>query len=376
MPSNLPANIRRHKNGKGYEVRLSYKDLLSGEQRRVSKSARTLNEARAILRELSQELYKRGSVAAGNHLFGDWASYWASDILPSSELKQSTQTLYINLLRSNLQNSTLWDKKLRAITSLDLNKYFNGELGHLAQQTRRNLYTIVSHVFESAVQSRLLFANPIKDGVQRPKRNRKQARFPLRSEVEQIIHKLDSSKYRGALELIAITGLRRGEALGLTWNDIDLEARTLRVEASLNDGGIRSTPKSDKSMRTLDLTDKAIRILQREGEIQSLNQTRLGDAWTGNPAGFVFTSDDGSALNPRNFLRVVKRAASSAGLQNHPLGDITVHSFRHYVATELLSKGVEIFVVSRILGHESIQTTVDLYGHLLDESRKRALSLL
>lgn len=148
------------------------------------------------------------------------------------------------------------------------------------------------------------------------------------------------------------------------------------MNASQNDAGKRTRPKSNRSIRTLDLTDKALKILSRELEIQSLNETRLGELWKGIDWNPVFSSDDGKPLNPRNFLRVVKRASTAEGLDEHHLGAITIHSVRHYVATELLNNGVEMIVVSRILGHESIQTTVDLYGHLLDESRKKAMHLL
>lgn len=122
------------------------------------------------------------------------------------------------------------------------------------------------------------------------------------------MQKLSSSRYRGALELIAITGPRRGEALGLSWQDIDFKARTLRVSSSLNDEWMSTLPKSARSIRKLDLTDKALGILSRELEIQSLDETRLGKLWKGSKWNPVFTSDDGMPLNPRNFLRVVKRA--------------------------------------------------------------------
>jgi integrase len=124
--------------------------------------------------------------------------------------------------------------------------------------------------------------------------------------------------------------LRRGEALGLSWDDVDFKAKTLRVNASLNDAGKRTRPKSNRSIRTLDLTDKALRILARQLEIQGLNETRLGNLWKGSEWNPVFSSDDGMPLNPRNFLRVVKRAAKAEGLDEHHLGPITIHSVRHY----------------------------------------------
>lgn len=82
-------------------------------------------------------------------------------------------------------------------------------------------------------------------------------------------------------------------------------------------------------------------------------------------------------MSAREFLRAVQRAAKKAGLETdeskEPVG---IHTLRHYVATKLLESGVEMYVVSRILGHESIKTTVDIYGHLQDRHRKDALELL
>jgi hypothetical protein len=186
MNRQLPPNIRRHKNGKGYEVRLSYQDPLTDQRKRISKSAKTLSEAKAVLRELQLELHRKGSVATGNQSFGEWANYWLEEILPVSDLKESTQQLYSNLFRSNIQNSFFWDKRLHRITPIDLNKFFYGELDGLAQQTKRNIYTVISHIFESAVKARLISSNPLKGAVQRPKRSRKEARFPQRWEIERL----------------------------------------------------------------------------------------------------------------------------------------------------------------------------------------------
>ena len=95
---------------------------------------------------------------------------------------------------------------------------------------------------------------------------------------------------------------------------------------------------------------------------------------SGQPDWFL-QAHDGQMVNPSNLLKAFKRVSVRIGLEEHPLEGVTIHTLRHYVATHLLHNGVEITTVSRILG-KSIQTTVDFYGHLMDESRKRALSLL
>jgi integrase len=91
----------------------------------------------------------------------------------------------------------------------------------------------------------------------------------------------------------------------------------------------------------------------------------------------VFQTEDGKASQPRVLLRAIQSAANRCGLNDSGHADqVGVHTLRHFVASRLLENGVEMMVVSRILGHESIKTTVDIYGHLQDNQRKQALSSL
>lgn len=116
---------------------------------------------------------------------------------------------------------------------------------------------------------------------------------------------------------------------------------------------------------------KGLRKAQNEARLRP-GPLYVGCEW--NP---VFPTEDGKASQPKVLLRAVQSAADRCGLNDagHP-GRVGVHTLRHYVATRLLSNGVEMMVVFRILGHESIKTTVDIYGHLQDNQRRQALSSL
>jgi site-specific recombinase XerD len=111
--------------------------------------------------------------------------------------------------------------------------------------------------------------------------------------------------------------------------------------------------------------------------LQNETKLRLGGFYIDCEWSPVFTTEDGKSSQPRVFLRAIQNAAERCGLNGGAQADrVGVHTLRHYVASKLLANGVEMMVVSRILGHESIKTTVDIYGHLQDSQRKQALTSL
>lgn len=104
---------------------------------------------------------------------------------------------------------------------------------------------------------------------------------------------------------------------------------------------------------------------------------QAGARWSGNPMNLVFTSQLGHPLAGRNVLRTIQKASIGAGLDAPRSREkIGVHTLRHVVSTRLLDGGVPMHTVSRILGHDSIDTTVNTYGHLVEAGRKSAMELL
>lgn len=164
------------------------------------------------------------------------------------------------------------------------------------------------------------------------------------------------------------TGLRRGEALGLQWQDFDEETGILLVRRALTreDGQlITKDTKTPKSRRAVNLPTALSMQLKSHRAEQNAERLKLGRAWTNS--GYIFSTSVGTPIDPRNMYREFREICREAGI-----GDWHPHELRHSAASLMLAQGVKIQVVSEVLGHSSIRMTADVYGHVLAPDRQAA----
>jgi integrase len=183
------------------------------------------------------------------------------------------------------------------------------------------------------------------------------------------------------LYALALTlGLRRGEALGLLWTDIDTTNGTIharrqlrreRIPESERTSSDRHTRlvlrdlKTRRSRRTLHLTP-ALRELLRTHRAQQLREQLSAEPrWT--DSGLIFTTPAGTPIDPDNFARYFHRICEKA-----ELGHWTPHELRHSAASIMLAQGTPLWVVSEVLGHASVAITKDVYGHLIGSEKQEA----
>ena len=168
-----------------------------------------------------------------------------------------------------------------------------------------------------------------------------------------------------SLYVLAVhTGMRRGELLGLKWEDVDLDGQIIRVRRTLTrtDNGKRlavGEPKSKKSCRTVRLTQRAVEALRGHRKRQLEEKLRVGGLY--KDRGLVFAGEAGGLINPsnlrqRSFAPLLKRAG---------LPSITFHDLRHTCASLLFQTNVHPKFVQELLGHASIAITLDTYSHVL-----------
>jgi len=170
------------------------------------------------------------------------------------------------------------------------------------------------------------------------------------------------------LRLILGTGLRRGEALALRWADVRLDRCELSIKGSLTRRGrelVVSDAKTQRSRRVVSLSPAMVRLITEHRAEQVAERLRAGNLW--EDTGFIFATEFGCPVDPRNLLRTTTIAAKRARLPQ-----ISVHTLRHTYATTALLNGVPMHVVSRNLGHSSIMISADIYGHLTDDAARSA----
>jgi integrase len=165
--------------------------------------------------------------------------------------------------------------------------------------------------------------------------------------------------------------MRRGELLGLRWEDLDLEAGTLAIRRALVVVGyevVVSQTKTDRA-RVIALDAGMVAILREWRRSQLEERMRWGSAW--RDSGYIFTREDGSPLHPDETSKQFNRLVASSGLPR-----IRLHDLRHGWATTALAAGVHPKIVAERLGHGSIQITLDTYSHVLPQQDRAAGELV
>ena len=376
MAESIPRGIRKVSSRDGFEIRIRFKDPITGESRRVSGYAKTLPEAKKKQRDMISRIEANQRPKDDSITLADWAISWLEVQVPLLELKPNTTDLYAGLLTKHLLSSKLGKMRMSRIAPVHVSVFIKELSEGSGQSLLRNMYTVLTHLFRSATQNGLIAKSPL-EHLRRPKQKRQEVRFLADDELIAMLKELQVSRYLSVAELILQTGLRRGEVLGLSWDDVDIANQQLHVRHTIDAKGRRGAPKTSRSIRTLDLNIKALVVLRSLRKAQNESKLRLGGFYAECEWNPVFTTDNGKPSQPRVFLRAIQNAAKKCGLDDEIQTDrVGVHTLRHYVASKLLANGVEMMVVSRILGHESIKTTVDIYGHLQDSQRRQALTSL
>jgi integrase len=180
--------------------------------------------------------------------------------------------------------------------------------------------------------------------------------------------------YLAALwRLALLTGMRRGELLGLMWEDIDLDRGMLSVRRTLSRGKggdwVLGQPKTQSGRRAIALPESCVASLRRHRAKQNSQRLRLGEVW--QDSGFVFTGQQGQALHVNVLVTHFKSLIRKAGLP-----DLRFHDLRHTSATLLLAQGVHPKIVQERLGHADISMTLNRYSHVTPDMQRSAADTL
>lgn len=366
--SNGEGNIRQRSNG-SWEARVSYIDESTGKRKRVSFYGRTKGEVRDKLKDASDRIDAGAPPKDATVTVADWLTHWRKTTLRASDRKETTKELYASLSRTHLEPDPFGSTRLDRLRPTHVEGLLVAlqEKGR-SESTIRSAYTVLRQALDVAVRDGLLATNPVAK-VKRPSVSVKEAQYLDVADVGKLLEAAKDSRYSPALRLIAATGLRAGEAVGLRWSDVDLDDGTIRVRHTVSrlKGRLELTePKTARSRRSVPLAGTTVAMLRRHRATLARDQLAAGDQWQDND--LVFPTEFGTPVDPRNLRRVVEVAAKGAGLE-----DVGVHTLRHSAAVAWLEAGVHIRAVADLLGHSSISITGDVYGHSSDATTRSAV---
>jgi integrase len=193
------------------------------------------------------------------------------------------------------------------------------------------------------------------------------------AEAKTFLKATRSHRLHAAFTNMLMLGLRRGEALGVSWNDLDLDAGVLRLRHQIQRGAgglVLQDLKTEESAVTLPVPGPLLDVLVERYEIQDYEKARPD--WTNwRDASLVTTTLDGAPIDPRNLNRAFVTETGKAALRR-----IRVHDTRHACASLLRSYGVDLAVIQRILRHTQLSTTADVYLHVNTDDQRTALNLI
>ena len=354
----------------GRYVGAFYALTTTGARKRVYVYGRTREEAHERLVEEQSKAARGIPVPERSWKLGPYLDYWLEHVIKPTR-RPATYALYEMIVRIHLAPA-LGKYYLKRLSVPTVQAFLNGKLR--AGLSIRNVHImrqVLSAALSRAVREELITRN-VARLVELPAWEPRVVVPWSPTEALAFLQAAIDDPLYPAFVLLLLYGLRRGEALGLRWQDIDIEAQVIHVRQQIHrsQGQLRiGSVKTRAGSRDLPLIGLARGALLARKEQQEADQMKLGSAWA--DTGLVFTTRTGRPIEPRNLVRSFTRIRDGHGIRK-----IHLHAIRHTTASLLKDLGVPARDTQIILGHAHISTTQQIYTHVDEAARREALMRL
>jgi integrase len=334
-----------------------------------------------VQKKVNKALYEQQHgkfIVAPQQTLAQYLEYWLK--VHKKNIRPRSHERYEEIVRLHLV-PTLGKVKLDKLSPQHLEALYTSKLeSGLSTTTVAAIHNFLHTALDGAVRMEMLSRN-VCDLVSPPRKVHKETKPLAPEQIRRLLDVAKGHPHEALFILALATAMRRGELLGLKWQDIDLENGILQVRRNLSRvptkmveelgaSYIEAETKSRRSRRSIVLAGFAIEALKQHRERQLAAKQKAGDLWQEHD--YVFCSPTGTYLSPgHNALVQLKKLLEKAGLP-----DIRFHDLRHSTATMLLMMGVHPKIVQEILGHSEISMTMDIYSHVLPTMQKEAIEKL
>lgn len=355
-----------------------YKDI-SGKRKSVY--AKNLSDLRKqekqIQRDMEDGIDSYGGEITLNEQFEKYMSL-------KNQLKNATILCYTSLWNSRVRGSAIGNKKVRDIKKSDMMYFYNNlHKNGLKKSTIFLLNTILSPCFELAVEDNIIRKNPCV-GCMKDFKNDAKERIPLNVQEQRVILNYAKEKNFNKYLLIAFmigTAVRCGEAIGLTWSNVDFKSKEIRIDHQLiykkMNGEYKfyiSSTKNSKP-RSIPMTTDVYNILleQRKHQLSTGSRTNVEiDGYSD----FVFSTRKRTPIIPWSVNDSLNRIVNSYNKMESKeleLPHISAHVLRHTGCTRMAEAGIDVKVLQSIMGHSNIAVTMEIYNHATSERSKKEI---
>ena len=368
-------SLRKRSDG-SWEARYCYIDAETGKQERKSVYAPTQAKVKEKLKELVDRIENPPDPEETEYdkqkylTLGEWLDTWMKEYKKNS-IRATTYTNY-HLAIENYIRPELGRMKMQDIRPEHIQKFLNnmssGKVRKipLAPWTVNKAKVVLSGAFEQAIRNQIIQYNPVKATVP-PKMEQQDIRVLTEDEQKEFMQAVKGHRLEALFLLTLATGLRKGEVIALTWDNVDFENRTISVKGSVSrvldpDTNktylIRSEPKTKSGRRQVLILSNMIPVLKEHKIRQDKEKKEAGSAWKEN--NLVYPSNIGTYTEPRRINTTMNKITDAAGLDR-----FTFHSLRHTFATRMLEANISAKIVQDVLGHADVTLTLNTYSHVI-----------
>ena len=388
--ANGEGTIRQRKDGR-------WEGLYTVNYKRKSVYGKTQTEVRKKLNEVLNDINNGMYVENTNITFGAWLDEWL-EVYAKPSVKLSTYGSYEGYIRNHIKPE-MGKIKLSALRADILQKFINQKLkngrcdkvkdvntnklitkkGGLSEKTIKNMYNMMHSALKQAYKNGLVNQN-VSELITLPKQKRNEMRVLSLDEQKALQSAVQDERLGIGIILSLFTGIRLGELLGLKFEDIDFENKTITIRRTLNrlkvyDNSEKKTdivigePKTNKAKRIIPLQEFLVPLLKAHRAMLLTEQIKVANLYKND--NFVMCNEFGKYLEPTTYQKFFKNMLKTAGIQ-----DTNFHTLRHTFATRALESGFDVKVLADILGHADASTTLNKYAHALPDHKKTSMEKL
>lgn len=378
MSHTITGHIRPRENQKGktYQLVLEQSNT-DGKRKRTYETlpaSTTKKEAERRLREKIIEMEQYGSRQPSKRTLENWLEEFKTLYVQGQGLAPTTAASYEDAIHRYIV-PVLGNIPLCDLTPLAIQKWVNqisenspATSNPLSPKTVHNHYLCLKKALDVAVNMELLRENPALK-ITLPRQKKYHCKLYNDEEIRMLLDSVQKTDLELPIEMEISVGLRRGELLGLKFSQIDFDKQTLTIAenvVSVRGKNHVKEPKTEAGRRTIRLNSVLVKKLLRQRADYNSRKLQMGAEF--HDSDLVFCKKNGEPYNADYFSRKFRRH-----LKRHGLRHMRFHDLRHVCASLHLEQEVNPKVISKILGHSKVSTTLDIYSHVMEKSSQEAV---